>query len=261
MVIGDDITVCRQNEAGAGSGGGSLISPVVRGNGSGDTDCGAHIGRIDLGRGHLFTGSYLHHIDGCGLPDALQNGSGVLLRERKFRCGGFCRRGFCRQRFRFFRSDLLPEQKAARAEQAAQQGAAQRQRRDLQSCSLFSGFLFLFRFRNICLLPTGNRRFCRDLRRNDRLVPLLLFALHRFKTGFVHRCFSFLQGCCPFCFMALFYREKLKHSLMNRERFMNFLFPQNQRNRSCFRLTPPHFMIEWTQDPKFASLCQKEKWK
>ena len=68
VIVGEDVAVLRQDEAGAGRGGCGLVAEVVRGDGGRDADGGVHVLRIDLARREYLAGVNGCDLQGCGLP-------------------------------------------------------------------------------------------------------------------------------------------------------------------------------------------------
>ena len=78
MVVGEDVAVVGDDEAGAGRRLGHGLAEVVGGdNFGGDAHGGAHIGLIDLGGGQGVLGGDVGYIDHSGGPLSLHQGGGA----------------------------------------------------------------------------------------------------------------------------------------------------------------------------------------
>ena len=115
MIVGQDIAVLREDEAGTGRGGGGLEAPVVGGDGGGDADGGIDVGGVNLRGGHFLAGIHGDGVQDAVFPDALEHGGLVFA----------CRTGLAAAAF-------IPHD-AARTQSAAQQGEHQRQRADAKA--------------------------------------------------------------------------------------------------------------------------------
>ena len=115
VVVGQDIAVLGEDEAGTGRGGGGLEAPVVGGDGGGDADGGIDVGGVNLRGGHLLAGIHGDGVQDAVFPDALEHGGLVFA----------CRTGLAAAAF-------IPDD-AARTQSAAQQGEHQRQRADAKA--------------------------------------------------------------------------------------------------------------------------------
>ena len=75
MVVGDDIAVIREDEAGTGSRGLGLLAPEVGGHGRGHDAYGRiDVGGVDLSGGKLLGGIDLLDLQHAGFPDSLHDG-------------------------------------------------------------------------------------------------------------------------------------------------------------------------------------------
>ena len=123
MVVGQDIAVGGEDQAGAGSCRSGLIAPEVGGDGGGDANGGIDVSGIDLSRRQFLAGVDVGNVDDSVFPDALQNRGGLFF------------------------AALGPgiQEAAAESCQTAYQGADQDQRHRPQALVLFLRF-FLLRF-------------------------------------------------------------------------------------------------------------------
>jgi len=79
VVVGEDIAVVAENEAGAGGGRSGLIAPEIGGNGCGDANGGVYICRINLCRGHQLAGVNLGDVNDGVFPETFQNSGNIGL--------------------------------------------------------------------------------------------------------------------------------------------------------------------------------------
>ena len=115
MIVGQDIAVLGEDEAGTCRGGGGREAPVVGSDGGGDADGGIDVGGVNLRGGHLLAGIHGDGVQDAAFPDTLKHGSLIFA----------CRSGLAAAAF-------IPDD-TARAQSTAQQGKHQRQRADAKA--------------------------------------------------------------------------------------------------------------------------------
>ena len=119
VVVGQDIAVLGEDEAGTGRGGGGLEAPVVGGDGGGDADGGIDVGGVNLRGGHFLAGVHGDGVQDALFPDALKHGGFVLAHRAGLAAAAF-----------------IPDD-AACPQSTAQQGEHQRQRADAKPHAVF----------------------------------------------------------------------------------------------------------------------------